>query len=95
MKKSQIFTILGGSALLGALMYRRQKKQQAPVFESAPKQNLATAVKKTTVSAKNLATELQSSMGTIDEITTEINDFMVEIDPKVQKLTKSLAKFQK
>lgn len=95
MKKSQIFTILGSSALLGVLMYRRQKKQQAPVFEAAPKQNLATAIKKTGVSAKNLATELQSSMGTIDELTTEINDFVVEIDPKVKKLTKSLEKFQK
>ncbi|GEN48787.1 hypothetical protein [Ligilactobacillus pobuzihii] len=95
MKKEQVFTILGGSVLLGLLMYRKQKRQQKPAQTLAKDNSLKAAVKNTVVSAKNLGPELKNTMGTIEEIKTEINQFTADIEPQLKKLTKDVEKFQK
>lgn len=95
MKKGQVFTILGGSSLLGLLMYRKQKRQQKAAQTLAKDNSLKAAVKNTVVSAKNLSPELKNTMKTIEEITTEISQFIADIEPQLKKLTKDVEKFQK
>ncbi len=95
MKKAQIISIIGGTVLLGALMYAKQRsnKKSGTKTNSAP--SLKQAVKNTTVSAKDLSSELKSTLPTVDEISTEVGKFMHDIQPKINKLTKSIQKFSK
>lgn len=95
MKKSQIFSIIGGSVLLGFLMYRKQKKHQ-PALTAVPNEpSLKSAVTATARSAKNLAAELKNTLATVNDISTDVTDFMAEVEPQVKELNQSLEKFQK
>ena len=95
MKKTQVFSIVGGSALLGLLMYRKQHKKQVSDKTLTKDPTLKSAVKNTTVSAKNLVSELKTSLQTVQEITSEVESFVQGVEPQIKKLTKDIAKMQK
>lgn len=95
MKKAQIFSIIGGSAVLGLLMYRKQHKRQITDASSKKDPTLGSAIKNTSVSAKKLVSEIKTSLQTVEEITDEIGDFMTEVEPQIKKLTKDVEKMQK
>lgn len=95
MKKTQVFSIVGGSALLGLLMYHKQHKKQVSDNSLTTDPTLKSAVKNATVSAKNLVSELKTSSQTVQEITNEVESFMRGVEPQIKKLTKDIKKMQK
>lgn len=95
MKKAQIFSIIGGSTVLGLLMYRKQHKRQITDASLKKDPTLRSAIKNTSVSAKKLVSEIKTSLQTVEEITDEIGEFMTEVEPQIKKLTKDVEKMQK
>lgn len=95
MKKAQIFSIIGGSTVLGLLMYRKQHKRQITDAPLKKDPTLRSAIKNTSVSAKKLVSEIKTSLQTVEEITDEIGEFMTEVEPQIKKLTKDVEKMQK